>query len=163
MKTILLVRHAKSSLENFSVNDEERPLNPRGKKDAPEMAKRLLKKNILIDVFLSSPALRAKTTAEIFADEYEMDRNKIIIIPELYMANNEAFTNTIKNAPAGADIIALFSHNEGITDFANTLSSTRIDHMPTCAVFAATCDIRAWADFKPGNNRFFFFDYPKKG
>ena len=88
MKTILLVRHAKSSWENFSVNDEERPLNPRGKKDAPEMAKRLLKKNILIDVFLSSPALRAKTTAEIFADEYEMGRNKIIIILELYMANN---------------------------------------------------------------------------
>ena len=127
------------------------------------MAKRLLKKNILIDVFLSCPALRAKTTAEIFADEYEMGRNKIIIIPELYMANNEAFTNTIKNAPAGADIIALFSHNEGITDFANTLSSTRIDHMPTCAVFAVTCDIRSWIDFKPGNNRFFFFDYPKKG
>lgn len=162
MKTILLVRHAKSSWENFSVNDEERPLNPRGKKDAPDMAKRLLKKNILIDVFLSSPALRAKTTADFFAEEYEMDRNKIIIVPELYMANNEAFVTTIKHAPVNADIIALFSHNEGITDFANTLSSTRIDHMPTCAVFAVTCDIRSWMEFKPGNNRFFFFEYPKK-
>ncbi len=162
MKTILLIRHAKSSWENFLVNDEERPLNPRGRKDAPEMAKRLLKKNILIDVFLSSPALRAKTTAEIFAAEYEMDRNKIIIIPELYMADNKAFTNVIMTAPASADIIALFSHNNGITDFANTLSDTHIDHMPTCAVFAVTCDIRFWADFKAGNNRFFFFEYPKK-
>jgi len=162
MKTILLVRHAKSSWENFSVNDEERPLNARGKRDAPDMARRLLKKNILIDVFLSSPALRAKTTAEFFAEEYEMQKDKIIIVPELYMANNAAFTDTIKNAPADADIIALFSHNSGITEFANTLSSTKVDHMPTCAVFAVTCDIRSWADFKPGNNRFFFFEYPKK-
>ncbi len=61
-----------------------------------------------------------------------------------------------------ADIIALFSHNTGITEFANTLSSARVDHMPTCAVFAVTCDIRSWGDFKPAVNRFFFFEYPKK-
>ncbi|MBO9571052.1 MAG: histidine phosphatase family protein [Chitinophagaceae bacterium] len=162
MKTILLVRHAKSSWENFSVDDRERPLNPRGKRDAPEMARRLLKKNILIDAFLSSPALRAKTTAEYFAEEYEMNKNKIIIVPELYMANNEAFINTIRHAPADADIIAIFSHNNGITEFANTLTDTRIDHMPTCSVFAITADIRSWSDFKPGANRFFFFEQPKK-
>src|SRR5690349_9793579 len=105
MKTILLVRHAKSSWENFSVTDEERPLNDRGKKNAPEMAKRLLKKNIAIDAFISSPAKRAKTTAEYFAEEYGVSKKKIILIPELYMAAAAAFINTIQNAPETAETI----------------------------------------------------------
>jgi phosphohistidine phosphatase len=162
MKTILLVRHAKSSWENFSVTDEERPLNDRGKKNAPEMAKRLLKKNIRIDAFISSPAKRARTTAEYFADEFGVSKKKIILVPELYMATPVAFVNTIKNAPEDAKTIALFSHNNGITEFANMLSDARIDNMPTCAVFAVQADIHNWQDFQPENNSFYFFDYPKK-
>lgn len=162
MKTILLIRHAKSSWENFSVSDEERPLNDRGKKNAPEMAKRLLKKNIRIDAFISSPAKRARTTAEYFAEEYGMSKKKIILVPELYMATNTAFINAIQMAPEDAESIALFSHNNGITEFANTLSDARIDHMPTCAVFAVQADIPDWQSFQPGNNSFYFFDYPKK-
>lgn len=155
------MRHAKSSWENFSVTDEERPLNERGKKNAPEMAKRLIKRGIKIDAFLSSPAKRAKTTAEYFAEEYEVKKNKIILIPELYMANRDAFIKTIRNAPEEAKTIAIFSHNNGITDFANALSSATIDHMPTCSVFAVRSAIDNWADFEAGNNEFYFFDYPK--
>ncbi len=162
MKTILLVRHAKSSWENFSVTDEERPLNDRGKKNAPEMAKRLLKKNIAIDAFISSPAKRAKTTAEYFAEEYGVSKKKIILIPELYMAAAAAFINTIQNAPETAETIAIFSHNNGITDFANMLGEARIDNMPTCAVFAVKADIPDWRSFQPGNTTFYFFDYKKK-
>lgn len=162
MKTILLVRHAKSSWENFSVSDEERPLNERGKKNAPEMAKRLLKKNIKIDAFISSPAKRAKTTAEYFAEEYGVSRKKIILIPELYMATASAFINAIQNAPPEANTIAIFSHNNGITDFANMLSEARIDNMPTCSVFAVTADVPDWQSFEPGKTSFYFFDYPKK-
>src|SRR5690349_10044526 len=86
------------------------------------MAKRLLKKKIAIDAFLSSPAKRAKSTAELFAKEYEIPKKKIIFIPELYMASSDAFIRTIRSAPEKADSIALFSHNEGITQFANSLS-----------------------------------------
>lgn len=125
------------------------------------MAKRLLKKKVPIDAILSSPAKRAKSTAEYFAREYEMPKKKIYLIPELYMASNEAFVKTIRNAPEKADSIALFSHNNGITQFANTLSETRIDHMPTCSVFAVKADIRSWDQFEPGKNEFYFFDYPK--
>ena len=162
MKTILLVRHAKSSWENFSLSDEERPLNERGKKNAPEMAHRLLKKKIKIDAFITSPAKRAKSTAEYFAKEYDIDKKKIIIVPELYMANNQAFIQTIRNAPPSANSIAIFSHNDGITNFANSLSNARIDNMPTCAVFAVTSEIIDWAQFEPGKNDFYFFEYPKK-
>ncbi|HUQ67548.1 MAG TPA: histidine phosphatase family protein [Flavitalea sp.] len=161
MKTIILVRHAKSSWDDFSLKDEDRPLTDRGKKNAPEMAKRLLKKKVHIDAILSSPANRAKSTAEYFAKEYDIPRKKIILIPDLYMASNDAFIKTIRDAPPKADTIALFSHNNGITQFANALSETRIDNMPTCSVFAVKAAIDHWTQFEPGKTEFYFFDYPK--
>ncbi len=103
MKTIILVRHAKSSWDDFSLKDEERPLTDRGKKNAPEMARRLLKKDIPIDAILSSPAKRARSTAEYFAKEYDIPKKKIILVPDLYMPGSEAFVKTIRNAPAKAD------------------------------------------------------------
>lgn len=161
MKTIILVRHAKSSWDDFSLNDEDRPLTDRGKKNAPDMAKRLHKKKIPIDAILSSPAKRAKSTAEYFAKEYDIPKKKIILIPELYMASSETFVKTIRDAPKKADSIALFSHNEGITQFANSLSEARVDNMPTCSVFAVKADIDNWNEFEPGKTEFYFFDYPK--
>jgi len=161
LKTIILVRHAKSSWDDFSLKDEERPLTDRGKKNAPEMAKRLLKKKVPIDAILSSPAKRAKSTAEYFANEYEIPKKKIILIPELYMASNDAFVRTIRNAPEKANSIAIFSHNNGITQFANTLSETKIDNMPTCSVYAVRADIESWESFEPGKTAYYFFDYPK--
>jgi phosphohistidine phosphatase len=161
LKTIILVRHAKSSWDDFSLKDEDRPLTDRGKKNAPDMAKRLLKKKVPIDAILSSPAERAKSTAEYFAREYDISKKKIILIPELYMANNDAFVRTIRNAPEKANSIALFSHNDGITHFANSLSEAKVDNMPTCSVFAVKVDIKSWDEFEPGKSEFYFFDYPK--
>lgn len=161
MKTIILVRHAKSSWDDFSLKDEDRPLTERGKKNAPEMARRLSKRKIRIDAILTSPAKRAKATAEYFAKEYEIPKKKMIVIPELYMADTSAFVKAIKEAPPKADAIAIFSHNNGITDFANKLSDTRIDNMPTCSVFAVKVDIDDWNDFQPGKAEQYFFDYPK--
>ena len=161
MKTVLLVRHAKSSWENFSVRDEDRPLNDRGKKNAPEMAKRLLKRKVKIDAILTSPAKRARSTAEYFADAYEIKKNRYIVVPGLYMAGRQAFLDAIRNAPEKADHLAVFSHNNGITEFANELTTTRIDDMPTCGVFAIKSPVENWKDFGPENNEFYFFDYPK--
>ncbi len=112
------------------------------------MAKRLLKKKIRIDTFISSPAKRARTTAEYFAKEYGVNKKEIIIVPELYMANFDAFIRTIRNAPSSANSIAIFSHNNGITEFANVLSSARIDNMPTCSVFAVTAEIVDWTSIR---------------
>lgn len=161
MKTVLLVRHAKSSWENFSVKDEERPLNDRGKRNAPEMAKKLRKKKIAIDVILSSPAKRALTTAQYFAEEYGIKKSRIFVLPELYMAGRDAFLKAIRAVPAEAESVALFSHNNGITEFANLLCETHIDNMPTCGVFAVKCPITEWSGFDVGNNEFYFFDSPK--
>jgi len=161
MKTVLLVRHAKSSWEKFSVTDAERPLNERGKRNAPEMAERLIQKNVRIDSFLSSPAKRALGTARLFIEVYGRGPSEIIVAPELYLASMAAFTQTIINAPENSSSIALFSHNTGITEFANSLSENKIVHIPTCGVFAVNCPIDYWRDFQTGINEFYFFDYPK--
>lgn len=162
MKSLLLVRHAKSSWADFSVKDFDRPLNDRGKKDAPAMAKRLVDKNISIDAFISSPAKRARKTAELFLKEFNEKKDKIILFEELYLASSPIFLDVISKTDDTFTTIAVFSHNEGITDFANSLTGTRIDDMPTCSIFAVKADIKHWSDFKEAEKEFWFFDFPKK-
>jgi Phosphohistidine phosphatase SixA len=163
MKILLLVRHAKSSWDNFTLSDFERPLNERGKNDAPKMAKRLRKKNIKIDAFISSPAKRAKKTAEYFIKEFDRDKDEIIFISSLYDASVSDFNAAIKSIDDKYDSVALFSHNPGITQVANELvANAEIDNMPTCSIFAVQADVEKWKDFSKAKKEFLFFDYPKK-
>lgn len=161
MKSILLIRHAKSSWSEPSLNDFDRTLNERGKNDAPMMAKRLVKKKIKIDAFVSSPAKRAKKTAEIFSKEFGLKKGTIILIDDLYGASQDNFFNVISNLKDEYDQVAVFSHNPGITDFANSLTDVQIDNMPTCSIYAVKIDSKKWSDFKNAKKEFWFFDYPK--
>jgi len=121
------------------------------------MGSRLFKKNIPIDQFVSSPALRAKTTAELFAAEYDRKMKEILFVPSLYHANAENFMEVVLGLEDNHKHIALFSHNPGITDFASSLTDTQITHMPTCSVFAVTTEIDSWKDFANAEKRFLFF------
>jgi phosphohistidine phosphatase len=161
MKSIIIIRHAKSSWDQPGVDDFDRPLNERGKEDAPKMAKRLLERDIHIDAFISSSAKRARKTASIFIKELGGQKDDVILVPELYLAGPEAFYNAIAQAPDSASTIALFAHNPGITEFANELTDVRIDDMPTCAIFAIKADIQDWSAFKDAAKQYWFFDYPK--
>lgn len=161
MKTIYLVRHAKSSWDSGAESDFERPLNDRGKRDAPMMAKRLQDKDIKIDAFVSSPAKRAKKTAEVFVKEYNQDKDNIIFIDELYHAGPEAFSAAIEKLKNKYKRVAIFSHNPGITEFANSLTDTRVDDMPTCSIFAVSADTDDWEKFREAKKEFLFFEYPK--
>ena len=160
-KTLLIVRHAKSSWENFSVKDFDRPLNERGKRDAPAMAKRLLEKKVLIDAFVASPAKRAKKTAEAFCKVYGVEKDSIQFFEELYLAGPTSFVDVISKTSDELKNIAVFSHNNGITEFANTLTTTRIDEIPTCGIFAVKFTAEHWADFATVEKQFWFFDSPK--
>ena len=95
MKTLLLIRHAKSDWADASLNDFDRPLNERGKRDAPAMVQRLLDKKISIDAFISSPAKRARKTAGIFAKEYKQGKENIILKEELYGAASAVFFDVV--------------------------------------------------------------------
>lgn len=161
MKTVLLIRHAKSSWDDPLMVDFDRPLNERGKKDAPIMARRLKDKRIFIDAFISSPAKRAKKTAKLFAEVFKYNENKLIYKSELYHADAEVFYNVLETVDNENNSIAVFSHNPGITYFVNELTEVKVDDMPTCAVFAIHVDCSKWKDFRKAKKKFLFFDYPK--
>ena len=161
MKTLILVRHAKSSWEEAGIDDFDRPLNERGKHDAPVMAKRLKDKNIDIDVFISSPAKRALRTAKYFAEEFNVEKKEIEQVNKLYGASIPVFLEVVSDINDKHKVTILFSHNPGITDFANTLTNVHIDNMPTCSIFAVQADEDKWADFVRSEKKFLFFDYPK--
>lgn len=161
MKSVIIIRHAKSSWDNIGESDFDRPLNDRGKEDAPKMANRLLERKVSIDAFISSSAKRARKTAALFIKEFNGDKEDILLVPELYLAGPDAFYEAIAKAPSSAKTIALFGHNPGITEFANDLTDVRIDDMPTCAIFAVKADIKDWSEFRDAEKQYWFFDYPK--
>jgi phosphohistidine phosphatase len=161
MKTLILVRHAKSSWGEPGVTDAERTLNERGKKDAPEMAKRLKKKDLKIDLLVSSPAKRARKTAKYFAEELKIDKDDFIIEEDLYGAEITDFRKVVEGLKDKYDTVAFFSHNPGITDYANMLTNVSIDTMPTSSIFAVQSNVESWLEFNIAEKAFLFFDYPK--
>ncbi len=161
MKTLLLIRHAKSSWDQSDLPDFDRPLNERGKKDAPEMAKRIKEKGIELDHLISSPAKRARKTARYFAEAFGFKKEDIKLIDQLYGAAQSEFLKAVTDINDKYKIVALFSHNPGITDFASSLTNVRVDDMPTSAVFALQIETDSWKDFAAAEKKFLFFDYPK--
>jgi phosphohistidine phosphatase len=162
MKTVYIIRHAKSTWANIGQRDFDRPLNERGHKDAPAMAERLLNKKIEIDSFISSPAKRARQTCEHFYAVLGKGKDPILFIDELYHAPCETFYTVIGEMEDKYERIAIFSHNPGITEFVNSLTnSVRLDNMPTCGIFCITVNSNTWSSFKQSEKKFEFFDYPK--
>ena len=148
MKTLYIIRHAKSSWAIPGQSDFERPLNERGRKDAPEMASRLKSKNIRIDQFICSPALRARQTCELFCGVYATPLSSISFMDSLYHAPASIMYDVVEQIDNRFHSAALFTHNPGITDFVNSLQvKVTIDNMPTCAVFAVSIAAYDWKHF----------------
>lgn len=125
------------------------------------MAGRLLASNIQIDQFVASPAKRARKTALLFMDVFQQKKKDLLLVPDLYMASPSTFAQVIAGFDDRYNSVALFSHNPGITDFANTLTEVRLDNMPTCSVFAVSVAADHWTDFATAAKSFVFFDFPK--
>ncbi|MBX3239863.1 MAG: histidine phosphatase family protein [Chitinophagaceae bacterium] len=161
MRTIFFIRHAKSSWDDPAIADFDRPLNDRGKRDAIYMARHLFDQKLSIDVFISSPAIRARKTALYFAKQYAVD--KLVEKQELYLPSVQAFSQVIMQIDNQYHNLAIFSHNPGITEFVNRLTDTiRVDNVPTCGIFAVRVFLDNWADFGTATKQFLFFDYPSK-
>ncbi len=162
MKTVFIIRHAKSNWSFGDLSDFERPLNDRGNGDAPMMAERILKKKLEIDLLLTSTAKRARQTCEHFSDTLGKNRKDIVLDDSLYHASSDMIHYVIRMLDNRFQSVAIFTHNPGVTDFVNGLiDGMNIDNMPTCGVFCVESNIIDWKQFEKSEKKFKFFDYPK--
>lgn len=161
MKTLYLLRHAKSSWESPDVDDFERPLNERGETDAPKMGKRLREKKVLPEIIFSSTAVRALSTAKIIANCLNYPEDKIHADRTLYHADEEKLWKYMHHVADKYDSIMIVGHNPGLTDFANELVDESIDNIPTTGVVAVEFPAHAWTEVKEGSGELVFFDFPK--
>ena len=134
MKTLYLFRHAKSSWSFDDLSDQERPLNDRGRDDAPRMGQALAKRGIRLDALVSSSAVRALSTAVLVARELSFPHDKISVDPAIYRADAAALIAIVQALPEAAGSALLVGHNPTITDVANALSPTSFSELPTAAV-----------------------------
>lgn len=160
-KQLLLIRHAKSDWNNAGLKDFDRPLNKRGNTNAPEMADRLVKLDIVPDLIVSSPALRAITTAKYFAKTWHIEKEQIQQENTIYEANVKVLLNVVTQLDNQHDIVVMFGHNPGLTDFANYLSTANIYNMPTCSVVMIEFPVENWNEVSAETGKLMLFDYPK--
>jgi phosphohistidine phosphatase len=162
MKILYLVRHAKSSWDDPLQEDFDRPLNNRGRTDAPRMGKKLSERGIHPDLLLSSPAERAISTCVIIAEKIGYSLNNIHTDKRLYHASEETLLRVVREMNDANDEVMLFSHNPGLTDFANRLTPRMFtDNVPTCGVVALGLAVNSWAEVTWGTAKLRFFDFPK--
>jgi phosphohistidine phosphatase len=162
MMRLTLVRHAKSDWSLPGQNDWDRPLNRRGQRDVPDMARRLRSRRLKPDLILSSPAVRALTTAAVMARELKVPAAHVMQDERLYLASPADLLVVIRERGDGARHLMVFGHNPGMTECANRLSAgDHIDNLPTCGVFTALFEIKAWSDLDWGSGQDAEFDYPK--
>ncbi|NMR34672.1 phosphohistidine phosphatase [Chryseobacterium aquaticum] len=157
MKQLILVRHAKSDWPE-ETEDFDRPLADKGLQDALKMSKFLKNNNISIDYFVSSPALRALSTCKIFNQTYRVNH---ITNDKLYNPSENNFLSVIYDLNDEVNSVAFFSHNNGISNFANSISED-IFHFPTCGVAGFEIDCDSWSQFDGANKKVLFFYEPNK-
>ena len=162
MKTLILIRHAKSSWSSPVLSDIERPLNERGKRDAPFMGSLLLNNQILPDVIYSSPAVRALSTAKIIAEKVKYLPSNIKIKSEIYEASVPELLKVISLFDDEYNNIMMFGHNPGFSYLANYLCNDFNNNMPTCSFVELNFDIDNWQNITANSGTLVNFEYPKK-
>lgn len=162
-KKLLIIRHAKSDWNNPELRDFDRPLNERGERNAPDMARRLIKNELVPQLLVSSPAVRALSTAQLFADEFGYERTSIVQEPQIYEARSSTLLEIINGFDNHIDFIALFGHNPGVSHLASKLTDAQFFDLPTCGVVLIKFPFDDWQMISVGTGSIRYEDYPKKG
>lgn len=144
MKTLLILRHAKSSWDHPGLRDHDRPLNPRGRRAAPRMGRFLVERDLVPDRIVSSTAVRARTTAELAAAEFDLEV-EIETTRDLYGASPDGYIEVAEAMGGAAERLMLVGHNPGITSLVWQLTGTG-EYMPTAALAAVELDIEDWSE-----------------
>jgi phosphohistidine phosphatase len=162
MKTLTLLRHAKSSWDSPGIADRDRPLSKRGQTDAPLTAERIHDAAIRPSLIISSPAERALTTAKIVAQHLHYPMEFLQRDKELYLASRRKLIEIVGRQDNGFNSILLVGHNPGLTEFANYLIPGLTDNLPTCGVISISVASEDWDLRETGDNELLIYDYPKK-
>ena len=162
MKTLYLLRHAKSSWEQPSLRDFERPLAERGLNDIAKMGQRFLEQGRQVECIVSSPAVRAKTTALLFAREIGYPEDAISANPELYFAGAPMFLKAASLVDEHFQSVMLVGHNPAITEFVNDMCNSGIDNIPTSGLVELSLPVEHWSEVKYGIAELIDFDFPKR-
>jgi phosphohistidine phosphatase len=145
MKTVYIVRHAKSSWEFPQLEDHERPVIPKGIRRTERVIEFLRERNIKVDLLYASHAVRSAETARMLAPAVGVEPDQIITEPEIYHGGTSALTPLIYGLPDGADSVMIVGHNPAVTDFANEYTHEYLDWLPTSAVVALRFDTNDWS------------------
>jgi phosphohistidine phosphatase len=162
MKTLIMVRHAKSDWTNPLQKDFDRTLNERGLANAPMMGSRLLQRGILIDSILSSTARRAEQTANLIANSLQYPSANINWQAHLYHAEPDTIFDCISETKNTINNLLVVCHNPGITNFVNSICGVVTANMPTCGMAAFQIATDDWNELYLSKSKLLFFDFPKK-
>ena len=162
MKTLTIVRHAKSSWKHRNLTDRERPLNKRGERDAPTMARRVKDEGIRPSQISSSPAVRAWTTAKRFAKELGYPAEFLQREDGLYLASLDNLLDVVATQDPGFNHLMLFGHNPGLTDLVNYLVPGLTSHLPPSGVVSVSLDSDDWMLYDRPQAELILHDFPKK-
>lgn len=149
MKTLTLIRHAKSSWQ-YDVQDIDRPLSTRGQNDANLLSKELLTSNFHPDAIYSSPANRALTTCHMFMENLNFEKEMLEVTQELYDFGGNRVLKFIRNLNNNYNDVLIFGHNHAFTSVVNDFGDEIIDNVPTCGLVKINFDIDEWHQLKPG-------------
>jgi phosphohistidine phosphatase len=162
MKTLYLVRHAKSSWKYPNLDDFERPLNSRGRKNAPFMGKVLKKLKVAPDLVISSPANRASTTARMIAAAINYPLGNIRYSEAIYEFSEKALIHVVKQINDAVNKAMVVGHNPALNGLANYIGDQPIGNIPTCGAICVELDISSWAKLNAHCGKLKFFEFPKK-
>ena len=161
MRILTIIRHAKSSWEQEGLHDFERPLNGRGRRDAPVMAQRLRQSAEIPAVLVSSPALRAITTARIFANGLDIPVDEILLQAKIYGASLSTLMQIIRGFDDQHTHVALFGHNPGLSELSHKLTRVEFDELPTCGIVQILLPAAHWRDINTNSGQLLYSSWPK--
>ncbi|MFQ5609115.1 MAG: histidine phosphatase family protein [Gammaproteobacteria bacterium] len=161
IRRVTLLRHAKSSHHDMSLRDHDRPLSPRGERDAPLMGRRLVAKGNRPSLILTSTAARARHTARLFAQAIGYPIEFVQSERELYLADPATILDVIAAQDNTFNDIVVCGHNPGITELAGDLGRASIDNVPTCGIVILDAEVDRWDELPGARCDLVAFDYPK--
>ena len=161
MKTLYLIRHAKSDWNNTGLSDFNRPLNKRGKNNAPLMGKKFNELNPCIDLIISSPAKRALQTVKMISKELQYEYDSIQFDKSIYHSSYTNLNEIINNINNTINTLVIVGHNPGLTNLSNYLTNNYIDNIVTCGIVKIELEIDNWNEIIEGIGSKVFYIYPK--